>query len=430
MRTKAVLVLLGAACCATLVTFTACTVAPPVSVYRGAELAAQPAIVGDPVKIKRTEMPPFDGATPGYHVVKSDEQLNGLWRTPTGHSLPPGFDTAQSMLLVGVGDAKDTVQTRIFKVLETGSAVHVYVRETKKGTFCVQRPEHTPSDAVIVTRIGKPVRFYVEEEPGESCGDPPTVSVKCRAGDAPTWNAQLTAEPGETVDCELTAEANGRFALVDRVMTLPSLPPGSAAKLAYTRAPTRGQFVVDVFGTYVVRGEATDEGGRTSEIFAKIDATPPSTSDVYVQLVWTNFDPSDDPDTFPRVRLRAQEDPFGGGRGRECGVDAPIAGVCEVRAKSAFSLMKLKSTAGRMGITVDYVDERVDKGPLVCVQVWAGGKRTSESCDRVHRDAGERWSVGMLDTATGRFVDREAQSDAGADAAPPGTTSTDAGAKR
>lgn len=421
MRTQAVLLLAAGFAAA----FAACTVAPPVTVYRGSELATQPAVVGDPVKMKRPELAPFDGATPGFHVIKSEEQLNGLWRVPGTQKLPQGFDPSATMLLVAVAGEEDVMQTRIHKVLETAAAVHVYVRETKRGALCANHPDHTPADAVAVTRIEKPVRFYVEEESAESCGELPAVSVKCRAGDAPTWTSMLTAEPGETVDCELSAEAKGRFALVDRVMTLPSLPGGSAAKLAYSKAPTRGSFVVDVFGTYLVRGEATDEGGRTSRGVATIDAAPPATKDVFVQLVWTNFDPTDDPETFPRVRLKAREDAL---RGRECGVDAPVIGVCDVRAKSAFSLMKLKSTAGRMGLFVNYVDERVEKGPLVCVQVWAGGKRTSETCDRVHRDAGARWDVGIVDTATGALVDLGQQADAGADAAPP--IATDAGATR
>ena len=68
-----------------------------------------------------------------------------------------------------------------------------------------------------------------------------------------------------------------------------------------------------------------------------------------------------------------------------------------------------------------YVDERVDKGPLACVQVWFEGVRTGEVCDRAHRDPDERWSVGILDMATGKVMEPSAAdaADAGADAAAP-----------
>ena len=122
---------------------------------------------------------------PGFHVVKSEDQLNGLWRTPGDQKFPQGHDSSASMLLVAIAGEPDIMQTRIHKVLETGSALHVYVRETRRGAQCANHPDHTPSDAVSVTRIEKPVRFYVEEESAESCGELPAVAVKCRAGEAP-----------------------------------------------------------------------------------------------------------------------------------------------------------------------------------------------------------------------------------------------------
>jgi len=57
----------------------------------------------------------------------------------------------------------------------------------------------------------------------------------------------------------------------------------------------RGGFPIDVFGTYSVQAEVTDEGGRKSSLTASIEALPSRTRDVVVQLVWTNFDVSDDP---------------------------------------------------------------------------------------------------------------------------------------
>jgi hypothetical protein len=50
---------------------------------------------------------------------------------------------------------------------------------------------------------------------------------------------------------------------------------------------------------------------------------------------------------------------------------------------------------------VVYLDERIDKGPLVCVQLYRDGARTGETCDRAHRDADERWTVGVVEMESG-----------------------------
>jgi hypothetical protein len=345
--------------------------------------------------------------------------------------MPPTLDPKTSMLLLAVAeaDAKDTVQVQIQKAVETGDALHVWVRETKAGQNCTAKLERVPFDVVAAPRIDKPLKFYVEEDRAESCGEPPAVSVKCRLNDTPAWTEKVVAAPGDKIDCEMSSETRGKFALIDSVLALGDLPGGSSAKLAFTKGPARGAFAIDVFGTYLVRAEATDEAGRKSFATATIDALPPKTRDVLVQLVWTNFDASDDPDTFPRVKLIATEQTLDAKKkpvANECSLDKPRPDLCEVKTRSAYTHMKLKASDKRLPLDVLYTDERIEKGPLVCIQVYFGGTRTSETCDRKHRDPEERWQIGVVDMATGKLLEPAASgADAGADGG-----SADAGATK
>jgi hypothetical protein len=67
--------------------------------------------------------------------------------------------------------------------------------------------------------------------------------------------------------------------------------------------------------------------------------------------------------------------------------------------------MKLKASTDKAPLSVRYVDERIEKGPLACIHVWFEGIRTAEVCDRKHRDPDDRWEVGVLDMATGKLGD-------------------------
>lgn len=399
MRTWPLAVL---ALAAALGTASACGSTPKVAVFRGDALKTMEPVQGDPLKVKRGPQEPYAGARSGYAVVRSEDDWKATW--PSDHEPPASArvaDPERQMLVVAAPDTKDLVKVKIERVLETANAVHVFVRESKRGLGCItHRSEEPVIDVVQVDRIDKPARFYVEEDQAESCGDPPGVSVKCRQENGTNWAEKLQAQPGDVVECEVTAESRGKFAVVDRVMTIGELPGGSTSKLTYTKGPTRARFAIDVFGTYAVRGEATDESGRKAALVAQVEALPPKGKDVFVQLVWTNFDASDDPDTFPRVKLRA----FDESTKRECVVDSPSPD-CEVRTRSAYTHMKLKGSSSRARIAVSYLDERVEKGPVVCVQVYLEGKRTGEACDRKARHPDERWEVGTLDKETGTFVE-------------------------
>lgn len=333
--------------------------------------------------------------------------------------MPATLDTSSSMMLLAAPESKDVVGVSMTKVVESIGFVHVWVRETMRGEGCVAHPgDVAPREAVVVPRIEKAVKFYVEEARAETCGDPPRTVVRCRRSGARDWSTKLDAAPGDILECEMTAEAKGKFAVVDRALLLGESPGGSTAKLAYQTGPTRALLRVDVFGAYTIRGEATDESGRKGTSAAVVQVAPPKTKDAIVELLWTGFDPSADPDTFPRLTLRAQAG------SRECSLDKQPADLCEVKRFGAYTTMKLNAGDTRAPLTVRYVDERPEPGPVACVQVWFDGARTAETCDRKHRAADERWDVGTVDVATGKLVEPGA-----ADAADGGAGASDAGAK-
>jgi hypothetical protein len=398
-----------------------CGVSPAISVVHFGTDQKGDDIKGDAVKTRRSGQEAYVGLHSGYYVIRTLDDWRGAWPSGKEAALPASLDGGRSMLFLGVAEDKDAVELRIQKVIETGDHLHVWVRETRAGENCTPNVERTPFDAVVAPRIDKPVKYYVEEVRAESCGPPPAVAVNCRVGDARDWKPKVTAQPGDSVDCEMHAESRGKFAIVDSALLLGELPGGSSAKLAYAKGPSRGTFSVDVFGTYTIRGEATDEGLRKTQATATVDALPPKTNDVLVQLVWTNFDVSDDPDTFPRVKLRATEETVRGRKPVECSLDSPHPDVCEVKTRSAYTHMKLKASDKHVPLDVFYTDERIEKGPLVCVQLYFNGVRTGETCDRQHRSAEERWQVGTVDMATGTLIGAAGGADAGADGGDGGT---------
>lgn len=396
-----------------------CGSTPPVTVVHlgPGEHADSPR--GDPVKIKRGAQEPFAALRGGFFVVRTREDWHNLWsEAKTEPAMPPTLDTSRSMLILAVGETKDVVGMHVQKIVDTGEVLYVAVKETKPGEGCTGKLDRPAFDALVVDRLDKPVKFAVETERAEACGAPPNAEASCRIGESPKWESKLSAQPGDVIECTMTATSRGKFEIVDRVLTLDALPGGSSAKLAYTKGPTRGSFTIDVFGKYQIRAEATDEGGRKSAVFVPIEAVPPKTSDVLVELVWTSFDASDDPSTFPRVKLRAREP---GPKGHECTSDVAVAGICEAKAQGAYTHMKVMPAAKQVALSVTYTDERVDKGPLVCVQLYTNGERTGETCDRKHRDPDEKWEIGTLDATTGKLVDSNAtaKADAGAPDAGP-----------
>jgi len=378
-----------------------CQATPAITVVRTAAGDKSAEVRGDPVKLKRGPQEAYAGARGGFFAVRGVEDWQRAWPNEKSPPLPPTLDTTSQMLVLAVAESGTTSRVKIQRAVETAELVYVYVRETKLGEGCPNKATDRAFDAVVTMRIDKPVKFVVDDEREEACGEAPATTVRCRVKTQQSWVPTLTAQPGDSVECEMNATLRGRFEIVDRVLSI-ELPPGSAAKLAFEKGPLRGEFGVDVYGTYAVHGEAADESGRRTKTTATIDVKPPKTKDVLVQLVWAGFAASEDADTFPRVNLRVAEE---GPRGQRCTAEIPVPGLCEVKTRGAFTYMRIPEGKRNLPVSVQFIDERFEKGPGPCVHVWFDGARTAETCDRKHRDADEIWKVGTLDTTTGKLVE-------------------------
>jgi hypothetical protein len=396
------------------------TATPAVTVVRTAPGDKVEEIKGDAVKLKRGSQEPFSGARPGFYVVRSQEDWERAWPTDKVAPMPP-LDTASQMFFMAVSDTRNVTKMKVHRALETATFMYVWVRETKVGEGCTNKSQERAFDAVLTARADKPVKFFVDEERGESCGDPPSAGVECRLKNQQTWANKITAQPGETVECTLSASARGRFELVDKILSMTELPPGSTSKLIFRKGSERAEMELDVYGTYMVMAEAADEVGRRGRAAATIEVKPPKTKDVLVQLAWAGFDRTDMPDTFPRVNLRVAEE---GPKGQRCSAEIPVPGLCDVKTRGAYTYMRVPAGARKLPVSIQFLDERVEKGPGPCVHVWYDGERTAEHCDRKHRDADEVWKIGVLDTTTGKIQLEEASAtpapaaDAGAAPAP------------
>ncbi len=388
-----------------LVFFVGCQSTPAITVVRSSAGDKTEDVKGDPVKLKRGPQEAYAGARGGYYVVRSTEDWQHAWPGQSAPPVPPTLDTARQMLFLGVAENGEVTKVKLSRSIETGSMLYVWATETRQGEQCHGREKERPFDAVVTQRLDKPVKFFVTEERAESCGDPPVATVSCRLKGKDAWAPKLNAQTGDSIECEMTATATGKFELVDKILSIEP-PPGSAAKLSFKQGPTRGESTLDVYGSYTVHAEATDEGGRHGMAVATIDVKPPKTKDVLVQLVWTGFQAKDESDSFPRVNLRVSEE---GAKGRRCSGEIPVPGLCAVTTRGAYTYMRIPESNRKLPVSVQYMDERVEKGPAPCVHVWYDGERVAETCDRRHREADEIWKVGTLDTTTGNLSDGDSQ---------------------
>jgi len=363
-------------------------------------------VEGDAVRTRRSGGETFAGSRSGAFVVRGPPDWQKLWPA-AAPALPVGIDFAAEMLLVvGTEDAIVT-QLEVEEVVETATSVVVTVAQTLLGEGCVRRGEERKAvDHVLTPRIDKPIRFVVADRSAPSCGDPPKAQIACRPAKGETWGAKLTAKTGEVVECELSSTVTGKYPLVDQGLSLAELPPGSNAKLAFSKIPGRATLAVDTFGTYAVRAEATDEGGRRGLATAYIDVPPKRTRDVLIQLTWSSVTAGDYTLPPPRVILRVTQE---GPRGQRCSSEVPVPGLCEAKTRGSYTHMRIPASRRKLPLSLLYLDERPQEGPSPCVTVWFDGQKTVESCDRDHRHAEDRWELGTLDTATGRVAPRPAK---------------------
>ena len=55
--------------------------------------------------------------------------------------------------------------------------IFIWVMEQKLGENCLKKQTGRAYELATAPRLDKPVRFYVQTEPGESCGPPPVANV-------------------------------------------------------------------------------------------------------------------------------------------------------------------------------------------------------------------------------------------------------------
>jgi hypothetical protein len=379
-----------------------CEPSPPITVVHLGKNPTKKELAGDSVRLRRSSLDAWSGVRAGAHVVRSNEDWQAMWKGAAEQpSLPPVFDPMTEMLVLVATDDQIVSKLSIVRAAETAEKMRVVVRQTMLGEGCVRRREpRTGFDAVITPRIDKPLEFFVEDEDAASCGEPPRAVIGCRIGRSQTWSTKLAAKVGDVVECDESAIAKGRYELVDQVLSLADSPVGSDAKLAFTRGASRGSFVVDAFGTYAVRAEATDDGGRRGVATAFVAASPKKTRDVLVQLTWADVDLGELTAPLPRVVLRVAQD---GPRGQRCSSEVPVPGLCDAKTRGSYTYMRIPASRRKLSLSVLYLDERAQAGPSPCVNVWYDGARTASACDHEHRHPEDRWELGVLDNASGKL---------------------------
>ncbi len=378
----------------------ACAPTPPITVVHLSRNAER----GDgdrvPVRVRRPPADTYAGLPSGAFVVRDADDWRKMWK---GVADPPAYPkSVDPDMLVVVANRDQLVSTlEVTRVLESAGLVNVWVRQTMIGEGCARRADDPPSlDAVVTPRIDKPFKFYIEDEDGPSCGEPPKAQIACRLAKADSWASKMTAKPGDVIECELSSVARGRYELVDQTLTLTDLPPGSNAKLEFgSSGATRATLALDTHGTYAVRGEATDEAGRRGRATALIEVLPKKTRDVLLQLSWSDVDTDDPNAPSPRVLLRVTQE---GPRGQRCSSEVPVPGLCDAKTRGDYTYMRIPASRRKLPLSLLYLDERPQVGPSPCVSVWFNGERTTSLCDRDHRHAEDRWELGTLDTTNGK----------------------------
>ena len=385
-----------------------CTPTPPVTVVhvngKAGPIPTSEDGPGDALRLKKSSAPDFTGLRGGAYVVRTQADWAAMWKGASTEppALPDGLDLASHMLLAVATDDAIVTKLEISRAAETGTFVTVWVKQTMLGEGCVHKAdERSGLDAVLTQRIDKPIKFVVEDEDAPSCGAPPKAEVSCRVGAAKTWTPKITAKQGDLVECELASVATGKYELIDQVLTLSDAPPASKAKLSFSKGSVRAKLAPDVYGTYAVRAEATDEAGRKGTATAMIEVLPKKTRDVLLQLTWSNTDAVDPSTPLPRVLLRVAQN---GAKGQRCSAEVPVPGLCEAKARGPYTYMKIPAGSRKLPLSLLYLDERAQDGPTPCVNVWFNGERTATVCDADHRHAEDKWELGQLDTSTGKMV--------------------------
>ncbi|MGH7284755.1 MAG: hypothetical protein ACRELY_24790, partial [Polyangiaceae bacterium] len=417
-----------------------------------------------PLKIQPLSRDDVSHHKPGFFVLRNTDDWDLFFADPSIH--PVGIDFSQSMVLAAYGNDSTASALQFRSAGDTGDQVNVFVTSVTPGDGCPARQDHPVFALATIDKRNEPVQFYVGEERGPRCDVAPLdVKVSCRVPPAKEWTAdKLTAPIGSKVECSAFIDQMQRRTIADRDWSIRSVPRGSDTRLSILDEARKSTLILDALGTFELRLAGTDEAGRTGEAIATIEA-PPASSDLYAELVWSNFTSSDDPDTFPRIELHANEAPkqpttasaeplssakpvttakpsakglpikptvtFGARKlpPKSCamfGVDR-AAWCVDVAKYGKNTLMRLKgSPDGQYDLSVHYTDDRFPGAPIACIRTYVQGKAAYELCDNHTRKADETWDFGIIEEATGKPESLSLPVGA-ADAGAPVRISSDAG---
>ncbi len=411
----------------------ACTTIGRVIVYPAhTDMKSTPDIEGTELAPTSLGTENYKGAAPGFHAVRSSDDWLSVWKDPRPDARhpPPPSDVSfkDQMVLAAVVDDPKVTALEITAVRRSPDGVHLYVTESLVGDGCTAPParEEPLMAFVAVPRVDDDVHVHQDRIHDPRCSGAPEARIACRvAGSGQAGTDKMSGAPGQTIDCDGTksaAVAGGT--IVDRNWYLETLPLGSTTRLTVSKSTLGATFPLDAWGTYVVRHEVSDDTGKSGRGIATIDVAPPA-GYVPIELVWSKFDRSDDPTTFPRVQLHVIEHPAPlGDRTRDCWLDAPKPAWCEIAEVGVTQQLKLKPQPGkRYRVEVKYVDDRFKGAPVACVRTFAAasGNKPVDLCEYPDtvRNANAVWSLGAIEPDTGTFGDPNAKpvappSDAGA----------------
>jgi hypothetical protein len=387
------------------------------------------------------------GLERGFFVVKSDLEWHQHWpnvETEKVPVLPADFSFAKEMLFIAAPPGHDVISTELSSVVVNEGGIHAYVTETDPGVDCAG-PDKDAKPNYDIARLplvdGKDVQFHIEAIPGDACGSAPEAKITCRAETAAhgPFVEKLTVDPGTKVGC-IVGKFTSPRPVIDLTWTFPSLPFGATSKMVVGNRGTGVTFTPDVFGTYGLQLEVLDDLQRRGTSTVDVEVVPKDP--LVLQMLWTKFDPDDDPSTFPRIELHALAlNPDGGPLGAppvkyvkkptkpgEAPDEPPLpgtaaappivwgkAGGCSVEGAETYckakpigftTVMSLEPSAAHLyAVGVHFIDERVKGQAVPCVRSYRAGKLVADLCDTNARKADSWWLVGVLDAATAKTVE-------------------------
>ena len=386
---------------------------------------------GQEVKLAHWELTPRAGLTRGFWVIRSEHEWRDLWpNTDTDRIplLPTDIDFSVETLLVAAPTDREATDVRILHVVDTADAgVHIYLAQALPGDGCPPAPkdERVPVDAVRVRDDKKEFHFHVESRIDPPCEEPPEAKVACRVnGTTAPLESKVKSEPGKVIAC-VSQGKPGMRPTVDSTWSFQRSPRGTTAKMTFGEGGRSITFKTDAFGLYEVGQEITDDLGRRAQATAEVEILPPK-DQLVVQMLWTKFQPGDDPTTFPRVELHvvgekpppppppnlparlrpplaSQSVPWILVKGDCVAAEgATLPPWCKARFVEPTTIEELQVAAfPEYRIGVRYGDDRYQGAPVLCVRTFRGAQ-ASEWCDDRVRSEGNWWDVARVESQTGK----------------------------